>query len=192
MSSSTTCGELTDSSVFGTLVGERPLQTGLRTLELGVTTHLITSWHLAPLLVEQGRGLLIEVTDAAEGGDGYREDLYYDLAKYAVQRLAIGQAVELRPYGVAVVCVTPGFLRSEAVLEHLGVTEEDWRERARHDATFVYSETPRYLGRGVAALATDPDVMKKTGQLFASWDLAEEYDFTDLTGDRPNWLRGTR
>lgn len=177
---------------FGIPFWQRPLETGLRTVELGVTTHLITSWHLVPLLVERQQGLVVEVTDAAEGGTGYRGDLYYDLAKCSVQRITVGQAAELRPHGVTVVCVTPGFLRSEAVLEHFGVTESNWQDGARHDPSFAYSETPRYLGRGVARLAADPHVAKKSGALFASWDLAEEYDLTDVTGDRPNWLQGTR
>ncbi|MDG4861957.1 SDR family oxidoreductase [Streptomyces sp. T-3] len=177
---------------FGTPFWKRPLDTGLRTMELAVTTHLITSWHLVPLLVATGSGLVVEVTDAADGGDGYRDDLFYDLAKHSVVRLAFGQAAELRRHGVAAVAVTPGFLRSEAVLEHFGVTEENWREGAARDGSFGLSESPHYLGRGVAHLAADPNVLDKSGRLFASWELAEEYGFTDVTGDRPNWRRRSR
>ncbi|MBP2329393.1 NAD(P)-dependent dehydrogenase (short-subunit alcohol dehydrogenase family) [Kibdelosporangium banguiense] len=174
---------------FGVPFWQRPLGTGLRTLELAVTTHLITSWHMVPLLVRNGCGLVVEVTDAAEGHNGYRDDLFYDLAKHSVRRLGFGLSAELRHYGIAAVTVTPGFLRSEAMLDHFGVTEENWRDAIVQDSSFAASETPRYLGRGVAALAADKNVMAKTGQLFASWDLAEMYGHTDVTGHRPNWRR---
>ncbi|MFI6504839.1 SDR family oxidoreductase [Nonomuraea typhae] len=172
---------------FGVPFWERPLETGLRTLDLGLRTHLITSWHLVPLLAERGAGLVVEVTDAAE--QGYRDDVYYDLAKYSVVRHASGQAAELRPFGVAAVAVTPGFLRSEAMLDHFGVTEQDWRSGIAQDRYFAASETPRYLGRGVAALAADPAVLDKSGKLLASWELAELYGFADVDGRRPHWPR---
>jgi NAD(P)-dependent dehydrogenase (short-subunit alcohol dehydrogenase family) len=172
---------------FGVPFWRRPLDTGLRSLDLGVRTHLITSWYLAPLLAERGAGLLVEVTDAAD--QGYREDVYYDLAKYSVVRHAVGQAADLRPFGVAAVAVTPGFIRSEAVLDHFGVTEDNWRDGVAKDPYFAASETPRYLGRGVAALAADRDILAKTGGLYTSWGLADEYGFDDVDGRHPHWGR---
>ena len=164
---------------------EHPLEEGLRIQELAVTTHVITSWHAAPLMVRQGRGLIVEVTDGA--GDEYRGNLFYDLAKASVIRLALGQAADLREHGVAAVAVTPGFLRSEAVLDHFGVTEGTWREAIARDPHFAASETPRYLGRAVAALASDSNVLDRSGRAFTSWDLAREYGFTDVDGARPDW-----
>lgn len=172
---------------------QRSLDTGLRMLDLGVRTHLITSWHLVPLIVERGAGLVVDVTDAVE--HGYRDDIYYDLAKYSVVRHAVGQAAELRPFGIAAVAVTPGFLRSEAMLDHFGVNEYNWRAGVAKDPHFAASETPRYLGRGVAALAMDPDILAKSGKLLSSWELADEYGFDDVDGRHPHWahhLAGAR
>jgi len=155
--------------------------------ERAVLTHLITSQHAVPLMLERGGGLVVEVTD----GDGahYRGNLAYDLAKTAVNRLALAQAEELRAHGVAAVAVTPGFLRSEAVLDVLGVTESTWRDGGARDPHFLASETPRFVGRAVAALASDPDVQRRSGQVLTSWDLAEEYGFDDVDGRRPHWGR---
>jgi NAD(P)-dependent dehydrogenase (short-subunit alcohol dehydrogenase family) len=170
---------------WGTPFWEHDLANGLRMQELAVTTHLITSHAAAPLLVARGRGLVVEMTDGADAG--YRGSLYYDLAKASVIRLALGQAEDLRPHGVAAVAVTPGFMRSEAVLDHLGVTEADWRDGVAKDRHFAASETPRYVGRAVAALAADPDVMAVSGQTLTSWGLAARYGFTDVDGARPDW-----
>ncbi len=161
------------------------LADGLAMQRLGVATHLITSHFAAPLLVARRSGLIVEVTDGV--GNEYRGNLYYDLAKTSVIRLAFAQAHDLRPYGVAAVAVTPGFLRSEAMLEHFGVTEATWEDGARIDPNFIASETPHFVGRAVAHLAADPDVMAKSGQAIASWDAAEEYGFTDVDGSRPDW-----
>jgi NAD(P)-dependent dehydrogenase (short-subunit alcohol dehydrogenase family) len=164
---------------------EHSLEDGLRIQELAVRTHLITSWHLVPLMVERGAGLVVEITDGV--GDKYRGSFYYDLAKATVIRLAVGQAHDLREHGVAAVAVTPGFLRSEAMLEHFGVTEANWRDAAEKDPHFIASETPLFVGRAVAALAADSEVMERTGQTLSSWLLAREYKFDDADGSRPDW-----
>ncbi len=164
---------------------EHSLENGLRMQELAVTTHLVTSWHAAPLLIAGGRGLVVEVTDGE--GEGYRGSLFYDLAKASVIRLAVAQAEELRPHGVAAVAITPGFLRSEAMLDHFGVTEANWRDAVAKDAHFAASETPFYVGRAVAALAADPDVLSRSGQVLTSWGLARQHGFTDADGSRPDW-----
>ncbi len=170
---------------WGTPFWEHDLAAGLRMQELAVTTHLITSHYAAPLLVARGRGLVVEMTDG--DGDGYRGSLFYDLAKASVIRLAKGQAEDLRPHGVAAVAVTPGFMRSEAVLDHFGVSEPNWRDGVARDPNFAASETPRYVGRAVAALAADAQVMARSGRTLTSWGLAAEYGFTDVDGTRPDW-----
>ncbi len=164
---------------------EQDLDTGLRLLRQAVETHVITSRFALPLLVARGRGLVVEVTDGNTAR--YRGSLFYDLAKSAVIRLAVAQAAELKPHGVAAVAVTPGFLRSEAVLDHFGVTEDNWRDAIAEDPHFAHSETPAYLGRAVAALAADPDIMDKTGRALATWGLYRQYGFTDIDGSRPDW-----
>ena len=158
---------------------------GLEMLERAVHTHIITSRHGAPLMIERNAGLIVEVTD----GDtpGYRGNLFYDLAKNAVIRLAYGMAADLHAHRVTALVVTPGFLRSEAVLESCGVTEANWRDAIEADPYFAESETPCFVGRAVAALASDPQVAKKSGGLFSSWSLAKEYGFTDLDGRQPDW-----
>jgi NAD(P)-dependent dehydrogenase (short-subunit alcohol dehydrogenase family) len=164
---------------------EHSLEDGLELHRLGLLTHVITSWHAAPLLVRSGRGLIVEVTDGVSAG--YRGSLFYDLTKAAVIRLAQNQAEDLRPHGVASVAVSPGFLRSEAVLDHFGVTAETWRDAIAKDRHFAASETPRYVGRGIARLAADPDVLARSGQALGSWDLARIYDVDDVDGTRPDW-----
>ena len=155
--------------------------------ERAVLTHVITSRYAVPLMLEHGRGLIVEVTDG-KGAD-YRGNLAYDLAKTAVNRLALAQAEELRPHGLTALAVTPGFLRSEAVLDGFGVSEADWRDAGAEDPHFLASETPRFVGRAVAALAADPHVHARTGEVLTSWDLAEEYDLDDVDGSRPHWGR---
>ncbi|TDC46423.1 SDR family NAD(P)-dependent oxidoreductase [Actinomadura sp. KC345] len=164
---------------------EQDLDTGLRLLRQAVETHVITSRFALPLMVARERGLVVEVTDGNTAR--YRGSFFYDLAKSAVIRLAVAQAAELKPHGVAAVAVTPGFLRSEAVLDHFGVTEADWRDAIAQDPHFAHSETPAYLGRAVAALAADPDVMAKTGRALATWGLYQEYGFTDVDGTQPDF-----
>ena len=160
---------------------------GLLMQQRGVHTHLITSRHAAPRLVAQRRGLIVEITD----GDtpAYRGNLFYDLAKASVIRLALGMAEELRPHGVTALAVTPGFLRSEAMLDLFGVTEANWPAGAQRDPHFIASETPYFVGRAVAALAADPHVAAKAGGVYSSWGLSDEYGFTDVDGRRPHWGR---
>jgi NAD(P)-dependent dehydrogenase (short-subunit alcohol dehydrogenase family) len=158
---------------------------GLEMLERAVHSHIITSRHGGPLMIERNTGLIVEVTD----GDtlGYRGNLFYDLAKNAVIRLGYAMAKDLQAHRVTALAITPGFLRSEAVLEGLGVTEANWRDAIEKDPYFAESETPCFVGRAVAALAADPHVSKRNGGLFSSWALAREYGFTDLDGRRPDW-----
>ena len=170
---------------WGVPFWEHPLDDGLEIQRLAVRTHLVTAWHAAPLLAARGRGLLVEVTDGES--ERYRGSLFYDLAKASAIRLARGMAEELRPHGVAVVAVTPGFLRSEAVLDHLGVTAATWRDAIARDRHFARSETPHYLGRGLAALAADPAALRFSGRTLTSAELAREYDVCDLDGTRPDW-----
>jgi NAD(P)-dependent dehydrogenase (short-subunit alcohol dehydrogenase family) len=172
-------------TTWGAPFWEHSLPDALEMQRLAVWTHLITAWHAVPLMVARGRGLVIEMTDGKE--EGYRGSLFYDLAKASAIRLARGMAEDLRPHGVAAIAVTPGFLRSEAVLDHLGVTADHWRDGVARDEHFEHSETPRFVGRGVAALAADPDVMRRTGEALASWELARDYDLDDVDGGRPDW-----
>lgn len=153
--------------------------------ERAVHSHIITSRYAVPLMIERRQGLIVEVTDG--DNDDYRGNLHYDLAKASVIRLARAMAAELRPHDVTALALTPGFLRSEAMLEHFGVTEANWRDAAQQDTHFIASETPFYVGRAVAALAADPEIMRKSGGLFSSWGLAAEYGFTDIDGSRPDW-----
>ncbi len=152
-----------------------------------VETHLITSHRLAPLLVARGSGLVIEMTDG--DSDRYRGSLFYDLAKASAIRLAVAQASDLAPHGVTAVSLTPGFLRSEAMLDHFGVDEQHWRDGVAQDPHFAISETPSFVGRAVAALAADPDVKRWSGQALSSWGLAREYGFRDDDGSQPDWGR---
>jgi len=156
-------------------------------VDQAVFSHLITSRHLAPLMVEAGRGLIVEVTDGEL--PGYRGQLLYDLVKASVIRLAYAMAWDLAGTGVTALAVSPGFLRSEAILEGFGVTEANWRDAAGAHPDFAYSETPRYLGRAVAALAADPDVGSKSGLALFVGALADEYGFTDVDGRRPHFWR---
>ncbi|WP_153427028.1 SDR family oxidoreductase [Streptomyces alkaliphilus] len=172
---------------------DRPLwehdpEKGLRALRLGVETHLITSRYALPLLMRRPGGLLVEVTDGtAESNRDYRAPLYYDLAKNAPIRIARCLAGELRPHGTSVVCLTPGWLRSEAMLDtHFGVTEETWREGTVKDPAFAISESPLYVARALVALAADPAVDRWSGRSLSAAGLAREYGFTDADGSRPD------
>ncbi|MER6506090.1 SDR family oxidoreductase [Nonomuraea sp. NPDC001636] len=173
-----------------TPVWEQDLDDGLRLLRLAVDTHLISARHLLPLLIRHEGGLVVEVTDGTWefNRTRYRENVYFDLAKLSVNRLAFAWSHELRPYGGTAVAVTPGFLRSEAMLDGFGVTEENWRE-AKADSAWMVSETPAYVGRGVAALARDPDRRRWSGSSVTSGELAEAYGVTDVDGSRPQVWR---
>ena len=170
------------------------LQNGLRMLSLGVHTHLITAHYALPLLIERAGGLLIEVTDgtADYNADHYRINPFYDLAKVAVTRMAWAHARDLAPHGATAIAITPGWLRSEMMLEAYGVTEENWRDAAAKSPHFVISETPRFIGRAVAALAADPDRSRWNGRSLSSGQLAQIYGFTDLDGSRPDAWRYVR
>ena len=154
-------------------------------LDQTLTSHLITSRHLAPMMVEAKRGLIVEVIDGHH--TGYRGQLLYDLVKAALSRSAYGMAMELIPTGVTALSVSPGFLRSEAMLDHFGVTEATWREGIARDPFFAESESPALVGRAVAALAADPDVRRKAGRAHFAADLAREYGFTDVDGRMPDF-----
>ena len=216
-------------------VWEHDLKRGLTALRRAIETHIITSHHVVPLLLDGrsdrsgkpdgqpgnesdnepgsrpegkagdepgaagptvgptvGSGLVVEITDGDERTnalfpDGYRGGFFYDLIKKTVIQLAKTQAAELRPYGVTAVALTPGFLRSEDVLDHFGVSEDNWRDGIAKDPHFAYSETPTYIGRAVAALAADPDVLARTGRSLEVAELAREYGFTDRDGTRPDF-----
>jgi NAD(P)-dependent dehydrogenase (short-subunit alcohol dehydrogenase family) len=174
------------------------LENGLKMLKQAVHSHIITAHYAAPLMLGRKGGIIFEITD----GDAfyYRGNLFYDLVKISVIRLAFAMSRELRKRDIASIAVTPGFLRSERVLEHFKVTEANWKDVGKNkdkeknsgdqnDAPndFMVSESPRYIGRAIVALASDPKVMNKTGRVFSSWALAREYGFTDLDGTQPHW-----
>jgi NAD(P)-dependent dehydrogenase (short-subunit alcohol dehydrogenase family) len=193
---------------FGKPFWQANLDNGLRMLRQAIHSHIITSHFAAPLMFGRAktkgrsrgksRPIIFEITD----GDAfyYRGNLFYDLVKISVIRLAFAMARELRKRNIASVALTPGFLRSEAVLEHFGVTEANWKDAGkRKDANanstdqndapqdFLASESPRYIGRAAVALAVDPRAIEKSGRVFSSWALAREYGFTDLDGSQPHW-----
>ncbi|HEY8215697.1 MAG TPA: SDR family oxidoreductase [Acidimicrobiia bacterium] len=180
-------------SDWNTPIWEHDLETGLRILRLAVETHLVTSHHLLPLMVDRPGGLLVEVTDGtvAYNASHYRISVFYDLAKVAVNRLAFSQGHELDPFGATAVALTPGFLRSEIMLEAFGVTEDRWRDALAGHAPpdFALSESPRYVGRAVAALAIDAERRRWNQQSLTSGQLAGEYGFTDLDGSQPDVWR---
>jgi NAD(P)-dependent dehydrogenase (short-subunit alcohol dehydrogenase family) len=165
-------------------------------LKQAIHSHIITSHYAVPLMLGRGGGIIFEITD----GDAfyYRGNIFYDLVKISVIRLAFAMARELRKRDVASVALTPGFLRSEKVLDHFGVSEANWKDVGKRNrpnspnqndssSDFLASESPRYIGRAVVALAADLKVKEKSGRVFSSWALAREYGFTDLDGTRPHW-----
>jgi NAD(P)-dependent dehydrogenase (short-subunit alcohol dehydrogenase family) len=172
-------------------VWEHSLQRGLRMLRLAIDTHIITSHFALPLLIKNEGGLVVEMTDgtAEYNENNYRVSLFYDLAKTSVIRMAWTQAQELAPHGCTAVALTPGWLRSEMMLENFGVEESNWREATAFQPHFAISETPRYVGRAVAHLAADPEVARWNGRSLSSGALAKEYGFTDLDGSRPDAWR---
>ena len=176
---------------FGKAFWAVDVERGFAMFRNAVHTHILTSHFAAPLLIETAKdgssGLIVEIGD----GDSYtyRGNLFYDLIKTTVIRLAFAMGRELRSRNVAAVALTPGFLRSEAMLEHFGVREENWRDAVKKNPDYIASETPLYAGRAVASLAADPKIMKKSGRVFSSWGLSDEYGFTDADGNRPHWGR---
>jgi len=176
---------------WDTPLWEHDLDRGLRLLRLAVDTHLITSHHALPLLLREPGGLLVEVTDGTReyNATRYRLSVFYDLAKEAVNRIAWSQAQELGLRGATALSITPGWMRSEMMLEHYSVTEENWREGCKVEPHFCISESPLYVGRAVAALATDPERARWNGASTSSGALAQEYGFTDVDGTRPDAWR---
>lgn len=176
---------------WDTPVWEHDLAAGLRLLHLAVDTHLITSHHALPLLIREPGGLVVEMTDgtAAYNAENYRINAFYDLAKTAVIRLAFAQSKDLAPHGATAVALTPGWLRSEMMLEAFGVTEETWRDALSDQPHFAISESPRFVGRAVAALAADPDRQRHNGRSLSSGSVAQLYGFTDVDGSRPDCWR---
>jgi NAD(P)-dependent dehydrogenase (short-subunit alcohol dehydrogenase family) len=172
-------------------VWEHDLTNGLRMLRLAIDTHLITAHHALPLLIERSGGLLVEVTDGTTEYNArrYRLSPFYDLSKVAVTRMAWAHAQDLEAHGATAVSLTPGWLRSEMMLEAFGVTEENWRDATAKVPHFVISETPRFVGRAVVALATDPERARWNGQSLSSGGLSQVYGFTDLDGSRPDAWR---
>ncbi|GAB12733.1 putative oxidoreductase [Arthrobacter globiformis NBRC 12137] len=177
---------------WNTPLWEHDLDGGLRMLHGAIDTHLVTSHFALPLLIRRPGGLVVEMTDGTReyNTTHYRLSAFYDLAKSAVLRLAFSQAEELKPFGCTAVALTPGWMRSEMMLEHYGVTEANWREAAATNPHFAaISESPLFVGRAVAALAADSDVHRRTGGSFSSGGLALEYGFTDVDGSRPDCWR---
>ncbi|MEV6507154.1 SDR family oxidoreductase [Streptomyces sp. NPDC051642] len=176
---------------WDTPVWEHDLDKGLRLLRLAVETHAITSHHALPLLLRRPGGLVVEMTDgtAEYNRDTYRVSFFYDLAKTSVLRMAFALGHELGPRGATAVALTPGWLRSEIMLGQFGVDEDNWRDALERVPHFAISETPRYVGRAVAALAADPEVARWNGQSLSSGGLAPVYGFTDLDGSRPDAWR---
>jgi NAD(P)-dependent dehydrogenase (short-subunit alcohol dehydrogenase family) len=172
-------------------VWESSLDYGLRTLRLAVDTHAITSHFALPLLIETPGGLVVEVTDGTDAYNAahYRVSFFYDLAKAAVNRMAFALAHELRPHGATAVSLTPGWLRSEAMLDIYGVTESNWRDATVRQPHFAISESPAFVGRAVVVLAQDPNVSRWNGKSLSSGELAQVYGFTDLDGSRPDAWR---
>ncbi|MEU9227400.1 SDR family oxidoreductase [Streptomyces massasporeus] len=170
---------------------EHDLDNGLRLLRLAVETHAVTSHHALPLLLRNPGGLVVEVTDgtADYNAENYRVNFFYDLAKASVLRMAFALGHELGSRGATAVALTPGWLRSELMLDGFGVREENWRDALERVPHFAISETPHYVGRAVAALAADADVARWNGQSLSSGGLAQVYGFTDLDGSRPDAWR---
>lgn len=172
-------------------VWEHSLEKGLRMLRLAVETHLTTSHFALPLLIKNEGGLVVEMTDGTEeyNGKNYRLSMFYDLAKSSVNRMARALSHELAPYKCTAVSLTPGWLRSEIMLETFGVTEDNWRDATAKDPHFAISESPRFVGRAVAALAVDEQRRELNGKSLSSGELAKRYDFYDVDGSQPDCWR---
>ncbi len=157
-----------------------------------VWPHVVTCWHAVPLMVKRRSGLIVEIVE--QDTLGYYGHFFFDLLEMSLKRVAYALAEELAPHGVSALAITPGFMRTEAILEQFGVTEANWRDAAEKNLQaksygFAGSETPCFVGRAVAALAADPDVARWSGGLYGSWTLSDEYGFADVDGTRPHWGR---
>jgi NAD(P)-dependent dehydrogenase (short-subunit alcohol dehydrogenase family) len=171
-----------------------PLDDGRAFVNGWLWPHIVTCWHAAPLMVRRKSGLMVEIIE--QDAIGYHGQLFFDVMEISLKRLSHGMAEELAPHGVTALALAPGFMRTEAILEGFGVSEANWRDAVDHPKAKSFgwagSETPCFIGRGVAALAADPDVHRKSGGLFGSWALADEYEFADIDGGRPHWGRYSR
>ena len=174
-----------------TPVWDYSIENGLRMLRLAIDTHLITNHYALRLLIKNKGGLVVEVTDGtAEYNDNnYRVSLFYDLAKTSIVRMAWSLAQELKPHECTALALSPGWLRSEQMLDNYGVKEENWRDATKIQPHFIITETPRYVGRAVAHLAADPDVARWNAQSLSSGQLAKVYGFTDVDGSQPDAWR---
>jgi NAD(P)-dependent dehydrogenase (short-subunit alcohol dehydrogenase family) len=166
-----------------------PLDKGFAMVERWVWPHVVTSWHAAPIMTKRKAGLIVEIVE--QDTLGYHGQFFFDMFEMMLKRLAFSLGEELAPHGVSAVAITPGFMRTEAILEEFGVTEANWRHAAEHNAKakqfgFAGSETPCFVGRAIAALAADPNVVDKSGGIYSSWDLSDEYGFADVNGERPH------
>lgn len=185
--------------LVSSIAGEEPMmgqwgsfwKTDLRNADAifrqSLVSHIITAKYAAPIMIRERRGLIVEVTEndiLSAGGNPMSQAV-----KLALKGLALNMATELKPHGVSAIAITPGFLRSESMLERKGVTEANWRDGGKQDRNFLESESPLFVGRAVAALAQDPKVLDRSGQLLSSWQLSREYKFTDYDGRRPDWGR---
>lgn len=169
-----------------------PLDKGRAMVEGWVWPHVVTCWHAAPLMVKQRSGLIVEIVE--QDGLAYHGQFFFDWFEVSLKRFAYSLAEELAPHGASAVAITPGFMRTEAILEQFGVTEANWRDAAENNAQaksygFAGSETPCFVGRAVAALVADPNAARKSGGIYSSWELSEEYGFTDVDDSRPNMGR---
>jgi len=172
-------------------IWEQSLDKGLKTLRNAIETHIITNHFLLPLLIRSERGVLFEITDGTEeyNASRYRDSLFYDLAKVTINRMAWALSHELGPYNCTTIALTPGWLRSEMMLDGFGVTEENWRDALKQQPDFGISETPRFIGRAVVYLAADPRVGRFNGRSMSSIQVAKEYGFTDIDGSQPDCWR---
>lgn len=165
--------------------GEHSLAKGLQMQKQAVESHIITSHYSVPLFKQNGGGLIVEITDGVDYKP--RGNFYYSLAKISNIHIAQAMAEDLMDDRITAIAVTPGFLRSEAMLELFGVTEENWKEGANKDPHFIASESPYYIGEAIRCLASDPEIHSRTGRVFSTWELSEEYGFKDIDGTQPHW-----
>ncbi|RIW31973.1 SDR family NAD(P)-dependent oxidoreductase [Bacillus salacetis] len=170
---------------WGRPFGEHDLGKGMQMQKQAVGLHIMTAHYAIPLLRESRGGLVIKITDGIDYEP--RGSFYYSLAKISAIHIAQSLAADLKDYDVASIAVTPGFLRSEAMLELFGVTEENWKEAAEIDPHFIASESPYYIGEAVRCLAEDPEILDKTGSIFSTWELSEVYGYKDIDGTQPHW-----
>jgi NAD(P)-dependent dehydrogenase (short-subunit alcohol dehydrogenase family) len=166
-----------------------PLDKGREMVERWVWPHVVTSWYAAQIMAKRKSGLIVEIVE--QDSLGYHGQFFFDMFETTLKRMAFSLGEELAPHGVAAVAITPGFMRTEAILEEFGVTEANWRHAAEHNQKakqfgFAGSETPCFVGRAIAALAADPNVIGKSGGIYSSWGLSDEYGFADVNGERPH------